>query len=113
MVDACTITRLGGQTTDPFSGEVVDSTTEIYEGPCRFQQRGGQAQQETVGEAYLLLQRAEIQLPVSVAGVRVDDVVVCTASRDEDLVGRRFTVHDLAYKTDATSRRLQIQEVTS
>ena len=113
MVDTCTIRHRTGETTDPYSGEVVATWADLYEGKCRFQHRDGQAQQVDVGEAYVLLQRAEVQLPVSAVGIDVGDEITCTASRDPDLVGRVFLVHDLAYRTDATSRRLQIQEQTS
>lgn len=113
MVDTCTIERQTGETTNPDTGVVTPTVSEIYDGMCRFQQKGAQAQQEDAGQAYLLLQRAEIQLPVTATGIDVGDLITCTASRDPDLVGRVFRVRDLAYKTDATARRLQIQERTS
>ncbi len=114
MVDTCTIERQSGESTDPATGVVTPTVEQVYTGICRFQQRGSQAQQEDAGEAYILLQRAEIQLPVSATGIDVGDVITCTsAGRDPDLVGRVFRVRDLAYKTDATARRLQIQERTS
>lgn len=116
MVDTCSIKRVSAEVTDPYSGETEQTVSTIYTGKCRFQQSGGgaQAQQADVGEAYLLIQRAEIQLPVAVVGLQVGDVVTCTAAgRDPDLVGRSFLVRDLPYKTDATSRRVQITEQTS
>lgn len=116
MVDTCSIERFTGEVTDPFSGEIVKTSETIYTGKCRFQQPGGgiQAAKVDAGEAQFLLQRSEIQLPVSVVGVDVDDRITCTAAgRDPDLVDRVFLVRDLAYKTDATSRRLQIEERTS
>lgn len=114
MVDACLIRRLNGETTDPYSGEVTPTWNTVYEGKCRFQIKGSQSQQQDAGEAYILLQWAELQLPISALGVTADDEVVCTsAARDPDLADRVFQVRSLAYKTDATSRRLQIQERTS
>lgn len=114
MVDTCLIEHRTGETTDPFSGETVDTYATVYSGKCRFQSSSGQAQQADAGEAYLLLQRTEVQLPIAVTGVDVGDRVTCTAAgRDADLVGRQFLVRDLAYKTDATARRLQIVERTS
>lgn len=113
MIDTCQISRPGAEVTDPFSGEVTTGTTEIYTGKCRVQQTTAQAQQQDAGEAFVLLQNVEIQLPVAVTGLEVGDQVVLTISRDEDLVGRIFRIRDLAYKTDATARRMRVQEITS
>jgi hypothetical protein len=116
MVDACTIRRNTGETTDPFSGETSDTYVELYDGKCRFQQSGGgaRANQQDAGEAYLLLQQVEVQLPISVTGLMVGDVVTITAAgRDEDLVGRVLRIRDLMTKTDSTARRVQVEEITS
>jgi hypothetical protein len=115
MVDECTIRRRGEDVTDPFSGEVTWAYDTIYEGKCRFQQRSalGGAQEREVGEAHVLIQGSEVQIPVSVVGCNADDEVVCNVSRDPDMVGRIFRIRDLAYRSDATSRRFHIQERTS
>jgi hypothetical protein len=113
MVDTCIIRRPGVDVTDPFTGEVTPQLTDVYQGKCRIQQRRSQAREEDAGEAYILVQAVELQLPVSLTGLQVDDQVTVTASRDPDLVGRLFRVHDLAYKTDATARRPQVEEITS
>lgn len=114
MVDTCTIRRRSGETTDPFSGDVTPTYADVYDGRCRFQQQQAQAQQSDVGEAYVMLQRIEVQLPVAVTGLEVGDEITCTAAvRDADLVGRVFLIRDLAFKTDATSRRVRAEERTS
>lgn len=114
MVDTCTIRRSVRQTTDPFSGEAVDTFDELYDGKCRLQQGSAEAQQADVGENYVLLQRVTVQLPVNVTGIQVgDQITVTAAGRDPDLVGRVFLVRDLFIKTDATSRRVHVQERTS
>lgn len=114
MVDSCAITRKTGETTDPDTGVIVDTTSEIYGGKCRVQQARAQASPQDPGEAYVLMLRLEVQLPMSVVGLEVDDRIEITASaHDPDLVGRVFTVRDLAHKTHATSRRVQCQELTS
>lgn len=113
MVDTCTIRRSTGETTDPNSGVITPTWQDTYTGKCRVQQRDVQAQQHDVGEDYVLLQRVQVQLPVSVVGIQVDDEVTITASRDPELVGRVFLVRDLAYKTDASSRRITVTERTS
>jgi len=114
MVDACIIRRITGQVTDPDTGEVTTTYTTIYEGKCRLQQQGQQARPEQAGEAYLLMLRRELQLPMSVTGLRTEDEVTMTASAyDPDLPGRVFLVRDLFGKTEATARRVQVEEVTS
>jgi hypothetical protein len=116
MQDACTIIRDAGTTYDPVTGYPTPATTEVYTGKCRVQlgALGASASSRDVGEAALLLLRLDVQLPMSVAGVRVGDVVEVTASaHDPDLPGRRFRVRDLFHKTHATARRLGCEEITS
>lgn len=114
MVDTCAISRVTGQTTDPFSGEVTDTRTTAYTGKCRIQQAAADAQQHEAGEDYLLLLRLEVQLPMTVTGLEVgDQVTVIASAHDADLVGRVFLVHDLAHKTHATARRVQVTERTA
>jgi hypothetical protein len=113
MVDACTITRTTGRSTDTTTGAVTPTTSTLYTGKCRVQQQQAQATTEDVGEDQVLLLRLEVQLPMSVTGLQVGDRITVTASaHDADLVGRVFRVHDLAHKTHATARRVQCLEVT-
>jgi hypothetical protein len=113
MVDACTITRVTGRSTDTTTGAVTPTTSTLYTGKCRVQQQQAQATTEDVGEDQVLLLRLEVQLPMSVTGLQVGDRITVTASaHDADLVGRVFRVHDLAHKTHATARRVQCLEVT-
>lgn len=115
MTDTCSIVRNVGETTDPFSGEVTTDWDTIYSGKCRLQQaNAARADQRDVGEAYVLLQQLEVQLPISVTGIQVGDQITVTASvNDPDNVGRVLLVRDLMLKTDATARRLQVTEETS
>jgi hypothetical protein len=113
MVDACTVTRIGTRVTDTTSGEVTEPVTTLYAGRCRVQQAQAVATEETVGEDHLLMLRLEVQLPMSVTGLRVGDLITITASaHDADLPARVFRVHDLAHKTHATARRVQCVEET-
>lgn len=113
MVDACTIRRHGADVTDDFSGEITPAVTVIYSGKCRVQQHQATADEKDAGEDRQLLLRLEVQLPMSATGFKVaDEVTMDTSASDPDLPGRVFLVHDLAHKTDATSRRLQCQERT-
>lgn len=111
MVDTCTIQRRTGQTEDEFSGVVTDTYVQVYAGRCRLQQPGSQAQQQDVGEASILLYRVELQLPISATGLQTGDLVTITASaHDADLVGKVFYVRELPRKSEATARRVQVQE---
>lgn len=116
MVDACTIRRPNGATTtDDFSGTVTPAydSPDLYTGKCRVQQHQATANQQDVGEDYLLLLRLEVQVPVMVIGLKVGDLITITASvHDADLVGRTFLVHDLAHKSEPTARRVQCTERT-
>lgn len=113
MVDACTIRRAAAGTTDPDTGVPSPTYTALYAGKCRIQQSVVQAQQHDVAEDYQLLLRLEVQLPMAVTGLLVGDEVTVTASvHDADLVGRVFRVRDLAHKTHATARRVQVVERT-
>lgn len=114
MVDACTIRRKTGESTG--AGGVVTPTygATLYAGKCRVQQAAAQAQQQDPGEAFVLMLRLEVQLPMSVTGLQTEDEVTITASaHDPDLVGRVFLIRDLAHATHKTARRVQVLERTS
>lgn len=116
MVDACTIRRVTGWTTDDFSGQRTPAylDPDPYSGKCRVQQALVQSTREDAGEDDVLLLRLELQLPVvGSEGLEVGDTVTFTTVRDTDLIGRTLLVRDLAHKTDATARRIQLVERTS
>jgi hypothetical protein len=116
MVDACTVTRYTVTATDRETGVQTRTPTSIYSGRCRVQQRaaarpGGR---RDVGEASVVEVDYVLQLPMSVTGVQVEDVVAITASGlDPDLPGRKFRVASQAAKTHASARRLELIEVNS
>ncbi len=112
LVDECTIRRRTGEATGP--GGVVTPTHEVlYQGKCRVQQAAATASSSDVGEDMLLMLRLEVQLPMSVTGLRVEDeVTVDTSAHDPDLPGRVFVVKDLAHKSHATARRVGVVERT-
>jgi hypothetical protein len=112
MVDTCTITRAGAQTTDDLTGDVTSTPDTVYAGKCRVQQQVAFARSGDVGEATRWFARLELHLPATTVGVQVNDQVTITASvHDPDLVGRTFEVRGLAHKTYPTAHRLQIEEV--
>lgn len=114
MADACTIRRPTGETTDPNTGQITPTFDVLYQGKCRVQQQAMQAQQQDAGEAYLLMVRLEVHLPIAVTGLQPDDQVEITASvTDPDLPGRTFYIRDLAHAADKTARRVGVVERTS
>lgn len=114
MQDACTIVRITGTTTDPDTGEVVETTVQRYSGPCRLQERGGYPRDIAVApdQPQLAVAR-ELQLPISTSGsVRAGDRATMTASaNDPAAVGRRFWLRGQPSKTDATARRFHTEEI--
>lgn len=114
MTDACVITRVTGHTTNPDTGVMAETTATVYSGKCRVQQRGAGGSRTDVGEASVVEVTTELQLPMSVTGVQVEDRVAVTASAlDPSLTTRSWRVAGDAAKTHATARRLEIREVTS
>ncbi len=111
MIDACVVRRRTGEVTDPFSGTVTPTYTTVYSGKCKVQQGDAQGRTENSGQQFLIMKIRELHLPVvGSEGVRRDDEVSLTVSVDTDLLGRVFSVRDIASKTAASARRLIIQE---
>lgn len=114
MVDTCVIRRVASGSTDPDTGVITPTYATVYTGRCRVQQSAAQATGVEAGQAYRLILRLELQLPMTVTGVQPEDEVEVTASEhDPDLPGRVFRVRDLAYKSHATARRIGVEEQTS
>lgn len=113
MVDACTIRRRTGQSTGA-GGVITPAYTTLYAGKCRVQIRAESGQGDDIGEAYRVVERREIQLPMSVTGLLEADLIEVTAAAlDPELVGKVYAVRDIAAKTHLTSRRVTVLEVTS
>lgn len=83
----------------------------IYYGPGRLRDQDGLGRRdETQGET-TVFGALRLSLPVATSGgVRVDDVLECTASvRDPHLVGVRVRVTDLHLQTHSTARRFSVE----
>ncbi len=116
MHEACRIERLGIPTTNSTTGVTTQTRQLLYEGKCRVQTwspLGGAAQPRTIGAQYIRILRLEIQLPIAgTAGLQDGDVVtLLTGVHDAELLNRTFTVRDLAFKSEASSRRIGVSEV--
>lgn len=112
MTDSCLVERATGTVTDD-SGHVVTTYAPVYDGKCRFQYRGLSAGSPNVGDQRIDLFSLELQIPISVTTLAVNDRVTPQTSRDPDLPGRRFRVANLAHKSHYTARRMPLEEVTS
>jgi len=113
MVDACTIRRNAGNVTDPDTGASTPAYSVLYTGKCRVQGSLAQAGQLSAGGDYLLMLRLEVQLPISVTGLKAgDEITIDDAVHDPDLPGRVFRIRDLMHKTHATARRVGVIEKT-
>lgn len=114
MIDTCTIRRRTGEATDP-NGYVTPVWTTVYAGACRIQQTVTDPREETPGQDRVLMVRRDLQLPVDASpNVRADDIAtIDSCVHDADLVGRRFVIRGEMAKTEATARRLDVEEITS
>lgn len=114
MTDTCTIVRITGTTTDPDTGQVTETTTPVYSGPCRLQERGGYPRDISVApDQPQLAANRELQLPVSTSGnVRAGDRATMDSSlNDPAAVGRRMWLRGQPTKSEATSRRFTVEEI--
>lgn len=113
MVDACSIARPTGESTGA-GGVITPTTSAVYTGKCRLQVRQETGAGQTVGEAFIIVQRLELQLPMTAPEVFEGDRVTMTASAlDPQLVGKEYVVRDVVRKTHLTSRRVTVLEVSS
>lgn len=111
MIDTCRIRRVTGRATDPNSGEVTATYEPVYAGKCRIQTNDPYEQRPQAGEHSFTVVRDILQVPMSVTGVRVGDVVDQVVSRlDPDLADRTWRVAGTSRKTHQTMRRFFITE---
>jgi hypothetical protein len=114
MADQCTIRRQTGLVTDPNTGNVYPGYETIYSGKCKVQTFTNRELMKSGGEHEFIVQRYEVQIPVSAVGVRVNDEAVMDASvNDPDLVGRVYRIVGLMNKSEASARRLGVEEMPS
>lgn len=114
MVDACTIRRRTGESTDDDTGFVTPTYTTVYTGRCKVQQQSASASPSDVGQDNVLIGQLELHLPAATTGPQPDDQATITASvNDADLVGRTFKLRGRPHKSFLTARRFPLIEVTS
>lgn len=116
MVDTCTIVRVTGTTTNSTTGVVTETTSQVYSGPCRVQERGGYPRDmNTAPDQPQLALARELQLPVATStSVNAGDrCTMATCANDAALVGRVMWLRAAPAKTDATARRFHLEEIAS
>ena len=86
----------------------------VYDGPGRLRDQDGAGRRVDRQGETTVVGALRLSLPVATSGgVRVDDVLECTASTfDASLVGVKVRVTDLHQSTHSTARRFSV-EVTS
>lgn len=117
MTDECTVVRPGEAATDPATGEVKPTSTQVYAGHCKVQTSGGLASENTEGSAAQAMGAVSlvwslcVHFPYGTPGLRAGDVVEVTESANPLLVGRRLRlVSPQSEKTHATACRWNVKE---
>ncbi len=115
MVDTVLITRGGSRVWSSEIGDYVTLPgTVVYSGACEVQTTETVVQVTDAGASDVVTRRLVVKVPMSVTGVRVDDVAEVTSSTlDPALAGARFRVTGNFAKTFATSRRLPVEELVT
>jgi hypothetical protein len=114
MLDTCTITRPGEPVTDPDTGEVTNTATEVYEGKCKVQSKDSATSSPEAGEHTFTVVSRQVHIPANAADVRDGDVVTITASRlNAFTVGKQYRVSGFTPDTFDTAARLPVKEMTS
>ena len=120
MTDRFDIMRpTGAMSVDPETGASVPGQTRVAQTIGKVQTAGGMASQVVTASGdssniggNVPTWTLYVHFPVSLTGLRVKDVAVCTASSDPDLVGKRLRLVNMqSEKTHATARRWNVQEI--
>jgi hypothetical protein len=115
MIDSVTIRHQTGEATDPDTGVITPTLSTVYSGAAKVGQSAvPSGSPRDLGQASVTLIHLTVHVPMSVTGVKVDDLVTVDASTlDPALVGRVFRVTSIGHKTYQTARRFDVQEQDS
>jgi hypothetical protein len=114
MVDACTITRPGAPVTDPDTGTVTNTSTEVYTGKCKVQSKDSATSSPDAGGHSFVVVSRQVHIPANSADVRDGDVVTITASLlNAFTVGNVYRVEGFTPDSFDTAARLPVKEVVS
>lgn len=111
MTDECRVTKAGGVTIDPDTGQSVPQVTEVYAGKCKVQTSGGVGGDTTDTGVVVNEWLVRVDFPWATQGLAPDMVVEITKSDDLNLVGHKFRlVSPQSQKTHATAQRWNVKE---
>ena len=111
MADECRVTKAGGVTIDPDTGQSVPQVTEVYAGKCKVQTSGGVGGDTTDTGVVVNEWLVRVDFPWATQGLTPDMVVEITKSGDTNLVGHKFRlVSPQSQKTHATAQRWNVKE---
>jgi hypothetical protein len=114
MVDACTITRPGVPVTDPDTGTVTNTSTEVYTGKCKVQSKDSATSSPDAGGHSFVVVSRQVHIPANSADVRDGDVVTITASLlNAFTVGNVYRVEGFTPDSFDTAARLPVKEIVS
>lgn len=110
MLDTCTITRPGAPVTDPNTGDVTNTTTEVYAGKCKVQSKDSATSTPEAGEATFTVVSRQVHIPANSADIRDGDVITITASKlNAFTVGKQYRVEGFEPDTFDTAARLPVK----
>lgn len=112
MEDACVVQRRTGESVGA-GGVITPTYVTLYTGKCRVRTLAESGQRDDVGEASRVIVRRQVQLPVSVTGLKPDDRITIATSLDPELVGRVFAIREVIGQTNVSARRCEVIEATS
>lgn len=115
MDDLCRITRqTGDRVLNEQTGQYETATITIYEDVCRVISPYRVPATPTGAGQTQNIENLRLDLPISRSlGIHSGDTVeIIHAETDPDMLGRIYTVSTAAQQSDATARRIPIQEVS-
>lgn len=114
MKDTCRITRPGPQVWDELTMTYTPSSINVYEGKCGLLNPYRAPTTATTPGQAQTVQMARLSLPVANStGIAEGDIVeYLTSESDPDLPGTEFKVIGGAHQSDATARRVPVEEVS-
>jgi hypothetical protein len=114
MRDTCKITAAGPNVWNEATLTYTPSKVTLYEGKCRMLAPYRAPTTASTPGQVEAVQLARLSLPVATSvGVREGhDVEYLTSASDPDMVGRVFKVVGGAHQSDATARRVPVEEVS-
>lgn len=111
MADACLITRGSGDPIfDEDTGTYTQGSSTLYAGRCRVQASLMAAEQDA-GDAFNIVNRVTISVPIGTLGLAKGDLVTITEAADNpQILNAQYRVRSIQDKSQATAVRLECEE---